>query len=353
MMKSTFLRAFVCCLCLTFGALYLAWFLSDTRRASICIERMHPLQPASTRARAREQFRNLGTNSIPFLLHELQDHCAPVHSRLLVRFFSVEDTQQQVQRSERLAQIVYAFSVLGSNAVPALPQLTAMLDDPSLSPTAAAAIITIGPTAIPNAMTALTNRVIESRCIAANGLGSFGRIARAAVPALLYGAGTGSQIQRITFIKALGDIGECPTTVAPALLTWLNETSDPISAAAAQALTSFDMYKTITITNFLNRAKTAHAYYQRDIACAAFKLDSERSRRELIPVLTNQLSSPMFAVRDATVTTLMHFSANPDSYSWVLEELLNDTNFVVRQYAAKLLQESSGNSKQSTNVSRK
>jgi hypothetical protein len=129
-------------------------------------------------ARAEEAVRKIGTNAMPWLLQELSAKEATRGNELPTNFYSGDAIK-------RRWLVAPAFSILGSSAKDATPNLVQLLTDKQTSYTAATALGGIGVESIPQLVQALTNQNACARESAARVLGLFGAKGQSAVPALI------------------------------------------------------------------------------------------------------------------------------------------------------------------------
>jgi len=130
------------------------------------------------RARAEKAVRKLGTNSIPWLLVELNAKEATRGNELPTNFYSGEAITRRWLAAT-------AFEILGPVAKDATPNLVPLLNDQQTSYTAATALGGIGVESIPVLTQALTNSHATARESAVRVLGLFGPKAQSAVPAVV------------------------------------------------------------------------------------------------------------------------------------------------------------------------
>ena len=130
------------------------------------------------RSRAENAVRKLGTNSMPWLLQELNAKEKTKGDELPPNYTSGEAIKRRWRATA-------AFEILGSTAKDAAPQLILLLDDKQTSYTAARALGGIGAVSIPVLTQALTNVHACARESSARVLGLFGAKAQTAVPALV------------------------------------------------------------------------------------------------------------------------------------------------------------------------
>jgi hypothetical protein len=172
--------------------------------------------PANNTAARNEAFsalEHIGTNAIPTLLQMMRAHDSPSKAKLLtwaeqhplpgIDYTSADEIHDRAQRG---------FSVLGYEAVSAVPELIKILDH--------------------SASWQTEYRVAEE-------LGYVGPGAKAAVPSLLRAAASTNGYVRIFAIQALGQIHADPDLVVPVLLKDLRDPDMQKRRIAAISLGNF------------------------------------------------------------------------------------------------------------------
>jgi hypothetical protein len=230
----------------------------------------------------------IGTNGVPFLINTLNRPESVWHRTVRqyagkVSFLKLQLTDPRVAR----IRAIRALAVLGPAALPAIPSLSAQLQEPALAVHAVYALSGMGPdgmralvdgfsnasasaqmqitTALlsptatyrgPNASAAETNQVLTSLMLqgltvivgdpgsplpipAIIRLGEFGPTASNAVPALLTRLKDPNPVTRQTTIRALGQIQAQPELVIPALTNQLSDPDYGTQMAAVLALRAY------------------------------------------------------------------------------------------------------------------
>jgi HEAT repeats len=160
-----------------------------------------------------EAVRNMGTNSIPFLLRLIQAK----DSRLKLKFFELADKQSFINIPHTTANSLHhramiAFEALASRASNAVPQLNKIYSES-------------------------TNET--TLCDVAACLGSIGPAASNAIPVLLSRTAGRDTYVRTTAIWALGEIHDRSDEVVPVLTTRVHDADLLVSSEAAAALGKF------------------------------------------------------------------------------------------------------------------
>lgn len=202
------------------------------------------------RARAAEAIETIGTNGLPVLL-ELMTAEPPVWRDPVYRMFNItigqlHDEWQLVANDDGPASAATAFGVLGTNAAPAIPQLTLLMNDSSQnsSPLAAAALGSIGLPALPAITAGLTNQDSEVRRFALLfSCTPLGTNAEAVLPILLDLIETPrpqiSPDERKRIIGVLAWLRLAPEQVIPVLERRLADGNAHVRYATVQGLGTF------------------------------------------------------------------------------------------------------------------
>ena len=206
-------------------------------------------------ARAEEAIRQIGTNALPWLLHELSAKEATHGDALPANFSSGEAIKRRC-----LATI--AFPILGSSAKTATPKLVELLNDKQTSYTAATALGGIGVESIPLLTQALTNQNAWVRESAARVLGTFGPKAQDAIPALINCAKDRDDSVRGFATFSLGQIGREPDIVIPVLTENLRDVDRSTRWSAACALGKFGGHAKSAFPALLKAMREDHADFR-------------------------------------------------------------------------------------------
>jgi HEAT repeat protein len=206
---------------------------------SLTWERWPDLTPAQMEA--AEAIRQMGTNSLPYLLRALTNQ----DSKLKLIVMSVLHKQSRFKvpvpmADEDRRRAALALHALGPMAKPAIPELTRYLNDYPAGKSAAIALAGIGPEGWAVLTQALTNKNGWTTICAAWALGNH----RATVPgtvAALIGQVTNSTGGSAALTEwALAEIGQDSEVVVPVLIHSLQSSSaNDVRWSAAQALGKF------------------------------------------------------------------------------------------------------------------
>jgi HEAT repeat protein len=176
--------------------------------------------------------REIGTNSLPNLLEWLQDPDGPAPP-------DVHD--------DRSTLVQAGFEILGADAVPAVPELTRILNQADSAPMrirlAICALVSIGGDALPPLRAALENPGFRYRQIIVSHIGWSGHQdtgLRQFVPVLARCAFDPDQRLAREAIEALGRLRLAPEISVPALTNYLQQTSNhPWGLIAINSIASF------------------------------------------------------------------------------------------------------------------
>ncbi len=247
----------VCALLLVFGLSI--WFLTGFREEEPSLkgkklskwisEYRLSANPAS-REEAERAVLAIGTNALPTFLHWIQQEDSSLRAKVfrLVRRLPGNKTDLR-QAIHKRGLAGFGFHILGSEARPAIPELTRLLENDAsaidfpaklmVAESAVAALREIGSPAIPALVQAVTNRHESVRKAAAQTLGEFGTTAAQAVPALVGCLSDTNAEMRLLAVRSLGQIGQDENVVVPALANILADRWELNRIAAVTALRAF------------------------------------------------------------------------------------------------------------------
>jgi len=163
--------------------------------------------------KADEALRHIGTNAIPTLLRMIRAKDPPPVVLKLIEFQRYRWTRINYQYArKRHEEAEYAFRVLGTNGVSAVPELIRIYEK-AVSP--------------------------SSQSCAAEALGHIGHGAQAALPALLQNFHHTNDYVRLDAVSAVLHIGGDPNIVVPALKGMLKDKKSEVRFNAVAGLRSF------------------------------------------------------------------------------------------------------------------
>ena len=203
------------------------------------VDNTHYSNAPEKAVKAAEAIRKMGAKTLPFLLADLGD----------VQYKRYSRKQDQRTPEERISQAIWAFDALGSIGKQAIPELVKLLDQtPRVNPgVVPLALAGIGPDAMPELLSELTNANYFVRENAASGLANAianqkisANMASAALPIALNNLKGDTRWQAVALIQALHLE---PDESVPALIKCMeesmNEAQFTLAAQCAVALSSF------------------------------------------------------------------------------------------------------------------
>ncbi|MEO7299996.1 MAG: HEAT repeat domain-containing protein [Verrucomicrobiota bacterium] len=167
---------------------------------------------------AEGAIRSMGPNVLPHLLKAIQSNDSTIRH-----------------------QGMSALCAVGSNAAPAIPQLTFLLQDgrPQTARFAAVVLGCIGSEATPALLKGFTNGNPELQSITLDALAKNGAESSVAIPYLIAALDHSATNLNERIISALGQIGSKPDKVVPLLINYLEHSYYGYRFCAAEALKGF------------------------------------------------------------------------------------------------------------------
>ncbi len=194
-----------------------------------------------TYARATEAIGKIGTNALPRLLSLLQAEDSAFDRAMDNLAGPRAPFQFDWQSSfDRHWQALRGFEALGSEAAPAIPELTARLERGENPEFVSYALAGIGIDSLPSLQSGSTNRNVWVRRAATAALGLLGADAVTAVPALIERLSDANAEVRRNAAESLGKIGQAATEAIPALTTASSDGDFSVCQAALLALRRID-----------------------------------------------------------------------------------------------------------------
>jgi hypothetical protein len=203
-------------------------------------EKLNDPQNSENRRLAQKAILDLGTNSFPFILSEIT-RLGSEWNRDTTNFCL------NPNYLKRVMAIRAAFTTFGTNASPLFPELVNLFNDGMLSDTAAYGLTQINAAEAAKVFsnTLMTNKSAFIQCVAVNNLSLLGTNAVPAIPALIQcldAMGDSADLfglRRLALVE-LGQIGKQPDIVVPALIRSLKkENSFILRVAAINSLESY------------------------------------------------------------------------------------------------------------------
>jgi HEAT repeat protein len=209
----------------------------DGKPLSAWIADLNYEKPDAVRAQAQKAIRQIGTDSLPFLIKEMRT-LGNLWGKMGATNFDNSDGL-----TDRNVNLREAFATLGPIAKPAIPELVYLLNSATnyANDIAAYALTQIDPQFAVVALTqALTNKYIGARCSAANELYEVRSNAAVAVPNLILCLKDDDSQLRDMSADALGFVRSRHEIAIPALIEALRQDKDFTTRIfAARALGEF------------------------------------------------------------------------------------------------------------------
>ena len=293
------------------------------------------LYPAKYRHDAEEAVRQIGTNSLPTLLKLLAAKdsflkkltlasLAKMHPLIRVDWPSAQDLH---------VRAMLAFHVLGPEAKAAIPALTDLLKHPETAPSAARALMSIGPDAVLPLVRALTNENRIVRRTAAFGLGQIRSAETAVTLALVKSLKDADARVRHAAAESLRRTNE-PDLVIPALLETLNDADSDVRREAMLSLAIFGSQAKEAVPALSQALYDTNSSVRLDAALALRQIDPQ-----VVTVLAAKLEDTNSVVRSLTAEALRHFGQQASAAVPALLKALDDPDNDVRSKALVALRE--------------
>lgn len=274
-----------------------------------------------------QALRAMGGRVLPTLLDWLQTR----ESRLKQKIEILADRQSLIELQFESAELrrglgVNGIRLLGTNAVPAIPTLVGLIEDPELGGAALSGLAAIGVPAWPTLMSTLTNRLPVVRSAAIGLLGSDPFLDQpGTVATLLRQFHDGDpQVQ----MSALGALAQCerhPELINPAIARVAADTNSPNRAAAINLLAWADADSSISLPVFLAAMENGNADVRRRAVTGLVRIES----KEVMEALINALNDSEPVIRARAAKTVGRYLAHSDRIIPLLHGLLtNDYPFV-------------------------
>lgn len=205
-----------------------------------------PNDPYSTNPSVRrvvKAVQAIGTNAIPFLLRDMErKYPTPWLERAKYRAFRLKLIDETHLWIWPLNRSVWGFQALGTNGALALGRLLALHNgDTAASGSAGAALIALGPVAVPELEKRLRSTNSSTRRRAAGTLAFFGPVAEPAIPALLALLEDTNMEVREKAVGALSGMERQPERFVPLFRGLLGDSNAMIRIYAAGGLGRFGL----------------------------------------------------------------------------------------------------------------
>ncbi len=226
---------------------------------------------------------------------------------------------------------VTGFAILGANAAPSIPRLTAWINDPEIGPSALGALRGIGLPAAPALLAALTNGTAEARSGVVQILGSewFVDLPQS-VPMLLRALDDADYQVQLTAISSLAHCQRQPQSVWPALAQLARDTNFTGRSFALRALVDGSAPEELALPVFAAALDDGNADTRRAAVAGLLRVESEAALEPLIRALKDR----DVAVRSKAAIGLGRFPQHIERLLPLLRERLTNDLPVVRGAAA-------------------
>lgn len=284
---------------------------------------------------ALEAVRQLGTDSLPTLLTQIQAKDSPAVGKL----YDLWDKQSVIKFrptpavvKQRRASI--ALAALGPKALPALPRLEKMLGNEHTLRPASLAIAYMGPEGVHVLTNALssTNPVIRRECMEA--LSSVQSGGAVAIPVLIASLRDQDAMIQGRAALALAVIREEPSVAIPALTEMLTKTNSA-RHEAVMALGQYGLMATSAIPMLLECLVADDTMTRSSTRTALRRIGAETNA--IIAVLTNALTNSEINLRRFAINTLAGYGQAASNAVPALILCLNDPVFVIHNAASNAL----------------
>ncbi|MDB6067256.1 MAG: repeat protein [Pedosphaera sp.] len=188
---------------------------------------------------AADAVRHIGTKALPKLLGMISSKDRNSRWESVLSWIngrqSVVHAPVQIGLIRRM-RAVSAFHALGASAKPAVPGLAQVLFKDPGNEEASAAMVVIGPEAMPAVMQGVTNSDPKIREVAVKTLGGMSFDANTVVPVLIKSLKDGSGEVRFSAALSLGNFAQKAAVSVPALAESLSDKDDKVRRVALYSL---------------------------------------------------------------------------------------------------------------------
>lgn len=198
------------------------------------------LNSEQQREACRKAIQALGTNSLPWLMHEFTHPGSKW--RTTVNLWIARHTYWRFRFSAdslRWQRAVEGLEMVGPQLAPVLPELARCLDCPdrpnSISDTARA-MASAGESALPYFLEGMASTKVEKQSACISGLGVLAQTTVAAVPHLVALLHSSNQWMRVRSLHHLRHVTSCPELTIPALTAALSDSDAQVQRLAEQSL---------------------------------------------------------------------------------------------------------------------
>ncbi|EEF61487.1 HEAT repeat domain-containing protein [Pedosphaera parvula] len=236
-----------------------------------------------------DAFRNMGTNALPFLIHDL--HSREIKWKDKCYFFlqrySVFRTYLRTGY-QRHYQAFEALQALGSVGKPAIPAIADCLDNPTTALQAVNVLAydprgytpLLAPEATPALLKALTNNNSSVRTIAANALELSQTQPGVIVPALIRALkDPAPEVRRMAAASFGGIYKKQSDIIVPALIETLDDKHPDVRKSAVWMLGRYGPASKAAIPKLTNLLKDAPSDLEKEIQTALQRIDPARTNQ--------------------------------------------------------------------------
>ena len=239
----------------------------------------------------------------------------------LIRWHSAEDFQQLG---------IAGFEVLGTNAAPAVGELTRLLNDPEHAFTAARCLVLLGPSAEAPMCQGLTNANSLVRRYCASQLSRVFDNDRAYVAHLTNSLSDSDASVRVAAVQGIGAQTALPDLVIPILVAVVEKRDGNISSEAAAALAGFGTNALKAFTTLSNAVE----YGNFDgIASSSLRTLVAIAPNEALSVVLQNMKSPDSLRRHAALRLLCEYSPQTADVEAAIQNATTDADPTIVQYA--------------------
>lgn len=276
--------------------------------------------------------RAMGPRVLPTLLDWLQQRDSRIKRWIAMladkqSFFELKLESADLRRGIA----VNGLHLLGTNAIPAIPTLVKLINDPELGGAALSGLAAIGVPAWPVLLSGLTNGLPAVRSLAVVFLASDPFIdLPGTMPVLLRMFQDDNPQVQMTAINTLAQCERHQELVHPAIAEVAADTNSPSRATAINVLTHAKVAPSISLLVFLAAMQNGLPDVRRRAVVGLAQIESEEVLEPLIKALND--SEP--AVRAKAAATVGRFSGQADRIIPLLHRLLTNDYPVVRGAAA-------------------
>lgn len=279
-----------------------------------------------------QALRAMGCRVLPTLLDWLQTRDSRIKQQVEMlaarqSLFDLSFEHAEVRRG----MAINGLRLLGTNAVPAIPTLVGLIEDPELGGAALSGLAAIGLPAWQALISALTNRLPSVRSAAIGLLGSDPFLDQpGTVATLLRQFHDGDPQVQMSALSTLARCERYPELIHPAIARVAADTNSPHRAAAINLLARAEADPSISLPVFLAAMESGIPDVRRRAMAGLVRIESNEVMETLIKALND--SEP--AIRARAATMVGRYSAHSERIIPLLHRLLTNDYPAVRGAAA-------------------